>query len=173
MLNLILKPHSKQAISTIIFLGAFLPLAAALISQYGFGLHPCDLCIYQRIPFIVIMAFSFPAIFLGRAKTLVFVIIMCIFAYMANVGLSFYHMGVEYGWWKFGDCTADLDTSSFEALKASILNAEVVRCDEVQFSFLGLSMAGWNFIYSIASSFYLSYLLYIVAKDTSTEDLVK
>jgi disulfide bond formation protein DsbB len=172
MLQTILKPESVRQLSLIMLVASSLPLILALISQYGFDMHPCELCIYQRIPYIVEIILAILLLFLNNYKSFIIIALFSIFAYMTNVGLSFYHIGVEYGWWSFGECSSTLDTSSFDALKNSLLNAAIVRCDEVQFSFLGLSMAGWNLVYSIALSFYLSYLIYIVAKDKKAEQLL-
>lgn len=144
-----------------VFLSGFSPLLAALISQYGFGLHPCELCIYQRIPFGVIMVLGIVVFFVKNNNVATnTLIILVILALLANSGIAFYHVGVEQNWWSFGDCSGQFDTSSFEAFKNSVLNAPNVRCDEVQFSFLGISMAGWNFLYCliVAIFFVFNYL---------------
>lgn len=150
-----------------VFLSGFFPLASALISQYGFGLHPCELCIYQRIPFVVLMIFGI-SIFFVRNNNVVTntLIILSIFALLANSVIAFYHIGVEQNWWSFGDCSGQFDTSSFEAFKNSVLNAPNVRCDEVQFSFLGISMAGWNFIYCLVVAIFFAFT-YMIKEESN------
>ncbi len=141
-----------------LFLAGFIPLSLALISQHFFGMQPCPLCIYQRYPFIVVIFFSVLALFIKNRKLRLSVVFISILAFLINTGISFYHFGVEQDWWDFGDCTANLDASSIEALRASIFNAPNVRCDEVQFELFGLSMAGWNIFYSFFSAiFFLHY----------------
>jgi len=68
--------------------------------------------------------------------------------------IAFYHMGVEYKWWD-GPSTCTSGTISgltSSELLAKILKAPIVRCDEVQWQFFGLSMAAWNGLISIILS---------------------
>lgn len=142
--------------SYIMIMISFVPLAAALISQYFYGMHPCELCIYQRVPFVIILTLAIIYFLLGKVNysqigkvgcVLTIATIMLLFI---NSGIAFFHVGVEYKWWVFGECSADFDTSSLEALRAQIMGAPSVRCDDVQFSLFGISMAGWNVLYSLA-----------------------
>ncbi len=142
----------------LVFLCGFVPLSAALIAQYVFELHPCPLCIYQRYPFEALIFLSVLSMFIKFRKFRLSVIFLSILAMLINTGISFYHFGVENKWWEFGDCASTLDTSSIEALKASLFSAPNVRCDEVQFRFIGLSMAGWNVIYCFFTAiFFLNF----------------
>lgn len=141
-----------------LFLCGAIPLSAAYISQYFYEMHPCHLCIYQRYPFALLMIFGVLAMFIKNGKFRLSMIFLGILTLLTNSGIAFFHYGVEQDWWSLGDCSADLDTSSIEALKASLFNAPVVRCDEVQFSLFGISMAGWNVIYCFfAAVFFLNY----------------
>jgi disulfide bond formation protein DsbB len=71
--------------------------------------------------------------------------------FLANAGLALYHVGVEQHW--VAGPTACASTAaaadSIEALKAQLLGTQPIRCDEVQFSFLGISMAGWDAVASL------------------------
>ena len=71
--------------------------------------------------------------------------------FAAGAVLAFYHAGVEFHWFAGpGACTgAALDTSSAAALRAQLLATPPVRCDEVQWSIFGVSMAGLNLLASI------------------------
>lgn len=151
------KKISIQILPYILFLSAFIPLAAAYISQYGFGLKPCELCIIQRIPFFIILGLTaayiiFQITFRLSQKFLSCLLGACALAYIANIGVAFFHVGVEFKWWHYGECSAEFAKDSFEAFKASILAAKAVRCDEPQFMLFGISMAGYNFLLNI---FYL------------------
>jgi disulfide bond formation protein DsbB len=68
-----------------------------------------------------------------------------------SVVLAAYHAGVEWRFWAGpGGCTANLDTGGdLASLTDSLLATPIVRCDEVAWSFLGLSMAGWNSLFSL------------------------
>jgi disulfide bond formation protein DsbB len=125
-------------------------LAGAVAFQYIGGLVPCPLCIWQRWPHVaavviavlgvtVLWRFYRPLAVLGALAMLV------------NSGLGLYHTGVERGWWEGPDtCTSgDISNLTADQLMASILNAPLVRCDEVQWDFLGLSMASWNAVISL------------------------
>ena len=155
MLNSVSKLFQIRAFSAVLFILAFAPLMSALVSQYFFGLKPCELCVYQRIPYIIMLIFASLAFVLNSRKIFLISLVIIFHMFIINIGLSFYHVGVENFWWSFGDCSSDLDMNSIEALRQSLSNAATVRCDEVQFEFLSISMAGWNLIYS----FFISILL--------------
>jgi disulfide bond formation protein DsbB len=126
-------------------------LATAYGSQYFGGLHPCVLCLYQRIPHAVVAALgilaALPFVSDGQRRLLVALIGI---ALLTGAGIAGFHHGVEQLWWEgTSDCSAALDTSSFEAFRAQILGNPVVRCDEVPWSLFGLSMASYNFIASL------------------------
>ena len=129
-----------------------LPLAllgGALGSQYLGGLHPCEMCYWQRWPHgaaIILAALSFlgPATS-SRSRTLILLAALGI-AVSGVIGV--YHAGVEARIFEgLTTCTA----SGAHTLE-EIMNAPLVRCDQVQFSFLGISMAGWNAILSLGGA---------------------
>lgn len=140
-----------------LIIAGFLPIIFALISQYGFGLYPCELCIYQRIPFIIVGSIgTLSLIQKNNIKILKIVLILSILAFIVNSGIALFHVGVEEKWWVYGECSASLDMSSIESLKKALFEAPSVRCDEVQFRFIGISMAGWNVIYSIIAAIFFA-----------------
>ena len=66
--------------------------------------------------------------------------------------IGFYHVGVEQGWWE-GPSTCSsgaIDNLSPDALLDQILSAPLVRCDEIPWEMMGISMAGWNALASLA-----------------------
>lgn len=126
-------------------------LATAYGSQYLGGLHPCVLCLYQRIPHAVVgvlgIAAALPFVRPGQRRLLV---ALAGIALLAGAGIAGFHHGVEQLWWKgTSECSASLDTSSLDAFRAQILGNPLVRCDEVPWSLFGLSMASYNFIASL------------------------
>ena len=122
--------------------------AGALWFQYVGGLMPCSMCLWQRWPHIIIVLLAVIALF-ARMPRLVLSAIALTAA--ISVILAAYHAGVEWQLWSGpGGCTATLTNSGdLTSLTDSLLSTPVVRCDEVAWSFLGLSMAGWNGLFSL------------------------
>ncbi|MFY7777360.1 MAG: disulfide bond formation protein B [Elstera sp.] len=128
-------------------------LAMALASQFWGGLQPCILCVYQRWPHAIALGLGLLAIMLVRngltrsARALTY---LAGVALLITAGIGAFHMGVEWHWWEgTASCGSTLGAGqSVDQLRAALLATPVVRCDEVPWSFLGLSMAGYNFIFS-------------------------
>ena len=130
-------------------------LGGALGSQYLGGLHPCEMCYWQRWPHaaaivLAALAFTAPAES-GRSRTLTLLAALAI-AISGVIGV--YHAGVEAKIFEgFTTCTALAKGLTPEEMLKAITRAPLVRCDEVQFRFLGISMAGWNAILSLGGAF--------------------
>ena len=146
---------SLPAVARLIAL--LLPLAllgGALGSQYLGGLHPCEMCYWQRWPHgaaivLAALAFTAPA-GSSRSRTLTLLAALAI-AISGVIGV--YHAGVEAKIFEgFTTCTAMGKGLSTADLLKQISRAPLVRCDEVQFRFLGISMAGWNAILSLGGA---------------------
>ena len=130
---------------------------AVLGSAYGFqylgGLQPCALCLYQRWPWWIAIGFGLVAVLLrdhpGIQKT---VVALASLAILAGAGVAGFHVGVEQQWWPgLASCGGLSEMPmTVEALKQQIMNAPVVRCDEVAWSLMGISMAGYNTLLSLA-----------------------
>ena len=124
-------------------------LAFVFIGQYGFGLHPCHLCIYQRWPFAV-------TIFLGligamTASFAVQAILLAGIAFLGNAMIALYHSGVERKYWEgLSGCSTPDMSGSIDDLLARINNTAVTRCDEISWKVLGLSMANYNLLLCLA-----------------------
>jgi len=134
--------------------------AALLLGAFGFQyigeMAPCKLCIWQRYPHgaaVVIGAvgLAFPLLILPYLGAL---------AALATAGVGAYHTGVERGWWEGpSTCTSGpIGNLSADELMQQIMSAPLVRCDDVPWEMLGLSMASWNAV----ASFVLA-LLWIAA----------
>lgn len=130
---------------------ATVALLAALVSQYGFDLQPCVLCIWQRWPYLAAIALGLAAFVLHRNATLARVLTgLAILAVLVSGGIGGFHVGVEQGWWEgTSGCGSTSRATDLNALRAQIMNAPIVRCDEVAFSLFGISMAGWNLLYAL------------------------
>jgi disulfide bond formation protein DsbB len=134
-----------------------LPLAllgGALGSQYLGGLHPCEMCYWQRWPhgaaiLFAALAFTAPAES-SRARNLT---LLAALAITVSGVIGVYHAGVEAKIFPgFTTCTAMPKGLSTAEMLEQITRTPLVRCDQVQFSFLGISMAGWNAILSLGGA---------------------
>ncbi|MCR9070766.1 MAG: disulfide bond formation protein B [Alphaproteobacteria bacterium] len=126
-------------------------LAAAFISEFGFGLQPCVLCIWQRWPYAAAILLGVAAIVLRRhAAARTAFTVLAIGAVLVSGGIGAFHVGVEQGWWEgTSGCGSVSSTNDLATLRAQIMNAPIVRCDEVAFSLFGISMAGWNALFAL------------------------
>jgi disulfide bond formation protein DsbB len=128
--------------------GSLAMLAGAFAFQYIGGLAPCHLCLLQRWPHaaavgIGLLALAVPGRLLPLAGAA---------AALTTAGIGLYHTGVERLWWAgptscSAGSIAGLDVK--DLLDPTIMVAPVVRCDEVAWQMLGLSMASWNGVVSL------------------------
>ena len=130
-------------------------LAGAWFFQLVLDIRPCPLCLEQRyayylaLPIGLVVAFAAsrgaprPVLLAGFAVLLL--------AALANAWLGGYHAGVEWKFWPGPtDCTGPvLDLGSAGTLLQRLDTVKVIRCDEVQWRFLGLSLAGYNVLISL------------------------
>ena len=125
-------------------------LAGAYISQYGFGLYPCEMCWWQRYAHFAALAFAALAFALPRERV---PIALAAWAILVSGLVGGYHAGVEYHWWEgFTTCTSEVEFRPGGNPLDAIMNAPRIRCDEVQWSLLGVSLAGFNFLLSSAAA---------------------
>lgn len=127
-------------------LGSVALMLGALAFQYIGGLPPCKMCYWQRYPHYVAILIGAIALTLSnRALAL-----MGALAALTTSAIGFYHAGVEQGWWEGPTtCTSQpIAGLSAEQLFDQIMAAPVVRCDEIPWDLFGISMAGWNALFS-------------------------
>jgi disulfide bond formation protein DsbB len=135
-------------------------LAGAYGSQYLGGLYPCEMCWWQRWPHFAAVAFAAISFAMKGApdKGRSFVWLAAL-AILVSGGIGFYHAGVEYGIFEgLTQCTANSSGGSAKDILAEVMNKPLIRCDEVQWSWLGISLAGWNAILSIGFGLLISWL---------------
>jgi len=148
----------RPAVASAILLAAAgaATILGAYYFQYVIGLQPCPLCLEQRvayyvsIPLAIVVALAAsrdaprPLVTAGLgliALTMLF-----------NSGLALFHAGVEWKWWPGPqECSGPLtDLSAGGDLLSSLTNLTIVRCDEAAWRFLGLSLAGYDVLISLA-----------------------
>ena len=130
-------------------------LAGAWGSQLFGGLYPCEMCHWQRWPHYAalvpaLIAFSVPQ---RSARGSLVILAALLIAVSGAIGVA--HAGVEYGWWQgFTACTSTVDFTGGSAADRlnAILKAPVIRCDVAQWTLGGISLAGFNAIFSLGGA---------------------
>lgn len=123
-------------------------LAGAFAFQHLGGLAPCALCLWQRWPHAAAVLIGLVALILAPRGALLLVGAL---AALASAAIGLYHTGVERTWWE-GPSTCSsgsIGDLSPQELLNQIMEAPLVRCDEVAWQMLGLSMASWNMVISL------------------------
>jgi disulfide bond formation protein DsbB len=130
-------------------------LAGAWFFQLVLEILPCPLCLEQRyayylaVPLALLVAIA-AARHAPRPLLLAGLVLLAAAA-LANAALGGYHAGVEWGFWQGPtDCSGPiLDLSKAGGLLAQLDKVKVIRCDEVQWRYLGVSLAGYNVLISL------------------------
>lgn len=133
-------------------------LAGAWFFELALDIRPCPLCLEQRyayylaIPLAALIAVG-AARGVSRGLLIVGLVILAL-ALVANAGLGAYHAGVEWGFWQGPtDCSGPItDFGNTGNLLDGLNKVKVIRCDAVQWRFLGLSLAGYNVMISLATA---------------------
>ncbi|MBN9584750.1 MAG: disulfide bond formation protein DsbB [Afipia sp. 62-7] len=133
---------------------ALITIAGAWFFQLVLDIRPCPLCLEQRYAYYLAIPLA-ALVALGAAKgasrgLLGIGLVILALAALANAGLGAYHAGVEWGFWQGPtDCTGPMVDLGGGGLLDTLNKVKVVRCDEVQWRFLGLSLAGYNVLISL------------------------
>ncbi len=136
-------------------------LAAAFGSEYIGGLNPCEMCWWQRWAHMGGVAFALIAIagarrLPDRGRSFVWLAALAI---LASGLIGVYHAGVEAGIFEGVTQCSGVDSSgSAEDVLNRIMNAPIIRCDQLQWRLFGISMAGWNAILSVGSALVILWL---------------
>lgn len=137
---------TRNRLTTLATLGSAGLLAGAFVFQM-LGYAPCQMCIWQRYPHAVAVVIGVAALALRQR----WMLLVGALAAATTSAIGFFHAGVEQGWWQGPTtCTAGaIDNLDPEALLDQIMNAPLVRCDDIPWEMFGLSMAGWNGVLSL------------------------
>ena len=136
-------------------LALLLPLAlmaGALAFQYLGHLYPCEMCWWQRYPHIAaigIAALAFVAPGMAAKRALV---LLAALAVIVSGAIGVFHAGVEYHWWEgITACSSTMSGhgGSVDDMLKRIMSAPVVRCDVAQWTLFGVSLAGFNALFSL------------------------
>ena len=144
MLNL-----TARHLSLLAGLGSAAVLAGAFGFQYIGGLAPCTLCLWQRWPHAAAIVIMLAVLATRPSRGLA---LLGAVAALATAGIGIFHVGVEQGLWEglascSGGSIAGIAVEDLLNPNANV--AAPVRCDEIPWSLLGISMAGWNVLASL------------------------
>lgn len=134
--------------AALVLAGSAALLMGALLFQYWGGLPPCPLCILQRYFHIGVAVLAGAAFLAPNTNWRALLLGLTVLGLLGSAGMAFFHVGVEAKWWEgLSGCSgSSLGNAPPDPTKL-IQGAEqgpAVRCDEAPWSFLGLSLAGWN-----------------------------
>ena len=142
---------NKTVLSVILFISIF-ALIAAYFVEYILGYKPCNLCLIERLPYFFAIVIIFLYLTINRFEKFILIFLGLIFA--SGTILSFYHFGIEQGFFKESlVCISNDEINSL--IKEDLikeLQKKVVSCKDVQFTLLGLSLASINAIISFIIS---------------------
>ena len=126
-------------------------IAGALGSQYLGGLYPCEMCHWQRWPhYAAILLAGLAFLPASRPGRMALIVIAALAIGLSGL-IGAFHAGVEYGWWD-GLTQCSLVDTAAQDTSAAIWATPLIRCDEVQWSFLGISLAGYNALFSLGGA---------------------
>ena len=162
-----LRDQPAVAAALAVFGVGLATLCGAWFFEYVLKYQPCPLCLEERIPYHVVIPLSLLvaiAAGVGAPRKLVMVGFVAILAaVLFNVVLSTYHAGIEWRWWAGpSDCTGPVtDFKSGGGMLSQLQTIHVPRCDEAAFRFLGISLAGYNALISLALVVCAGYGLFV------------
>ena len=143
----------KENVILIIILSTLsLFLISAYIIEYGLGHKPCNLCLYQRIPYFISIGLILTILLIKKYKKTNLLILSLVS--IAGACLAFYHVGIEYGFFSEAFCEVKKilsDNSDYKQLLKD-LKDNPLSCKNVTFRIFGLSLATINTIFSLGLS---------------------
>jgi disulfide bond formation protein DsbB len=142
-----------EVAALLVLLGSAALLGGALFFQYALDIRPCPLCHWQRYPHILVIVLAGAALAIHRRAAAGVLLLLAGLALLATVGLAGFHVGVEQKWWAgTAACQGNFEgpPMTVEEMMKGLSRKPPPRCDEIAWSFLGISMAGWNLLLSLA-----------------------
>ena len=150
--------QSRFAAPLVALAAPLLLYGGALLSQFGFGLHPCEMCYWQRWPHQAAIILALLALLLNRNdKAMRLLTGLAALAIAISGAIGIFHAGVEYGFWE-GLTTCSSGASGPISLN-DIMAAPITRCDVPHWTLAGISLAGFNAIFSFAAAAFVLILL--------------
>ena len=153
--------NNKFILNSILAFSIF-SLAIAYFIQYVLGHEPCNLCLFERIPYLVSLILISLIFIINKFEKVIAGIVLLFFIFGSVV--SFYHVGIEQGFFSESlvcDLGSFEENISKEDLIKQLQNKSPISCKDVTFRFFGLSLATINTVISI----FLSAIMFKVIKN--------
>jgi len=140
----------NKIINLFILFSCSVILLIAYYLEYFLNLKPCILCIYQRIPYFIIIFLAIILFFIKNNKLEKKFYFLYAIIFSSSLFLAVYHFGIENNFWSaFASCEInDSLLNDNQNLKEYLLEKEFVTCSKVNFTLFGISLAGYNIIIS-------------------------
>ena len=133
-------------------------LGVAYFIEYILKIPPCTMCIYQRIPYYLAVTTILLSLF--KILNLKKLIIILLLLTVTNLGLSFYHMGIEQGFFKeLSTCANNLKSNDIGNLLNELKKQKIVSCKDISFTIFGFSLATINFAINLGLMLLYSLIL--------------
>jgi disulfide bond formation protein DsbB len=156
-----------------IFALSLATLLGAWFFQFVLGYPPCPLCLDQRISYYIVIPLALLLVLVARGgaspRLVAAGLFVILIAVLCGAALGTYHAGVEWHFWPGPtDCSGPLgDLNSGGSLLDQLGSIHVVRCDQAAWRFLGISLAGYNVLISLAMAALAAYGLLALRKQTA------
>ena len=133
----------------LIFAISFVSIISAYFIEYVLGHQPCNLCLIERIPYII--SIFLIIIYYKSKKNEKFIILLLTLVFVFSFFISVYHFGIEQGFFEESTVCSIKDNTDIlskeELLK--VLNEKSISCKDVTFRFFGLSLTSINILISL------------------------
>ena len=138
----------KNHIFIIVFLFSLTAMSFAFILQYAYGHNPCKLCVYQRIPYYLILVLGIFYFFIK--KYFKFVYLSLIVLIFFELAISGYHSLTTFGVIEYTGCEAALLPTDINKLKEELMsNSLITTCSDANLPYFGIPLSVYNFLFSI------------------------
>ncbi len=144
-----------ESLIWIVLVASIAVLATVFWLQYQRDLAPCPLCLYQRWPYLAAVPLAIVALVIRREGFAIgwrqAAMAVVALGFAAGAAVAVYHIGIEQHWWAGPtSCSGgDAGAQSVDELRVKLMATPVVRCDQVAWSLLGVSLAGFNVLASL------------------------
>lgn len=145
-------PDKIVAMASILILGGVIPLAGALVAQFGFDFHPCHFCLLQRYPYLVVIAMGVVSLLVERGGMWWrFAVAVGVYALLITAALGLVHHGIETKFLAYqGSCVSTMAPgATLDEIRAAIAQSPLVSCSDAVAFLFGISMALWNVLWAI------------------------
>ena len=133
----------------IIFLFSFIALISAFFIEYVLGHQPCNLCLIERVPYMLSIIITATIFFIKKNQR--FLVLLLIITFVFSFTISFYHYGIEQGFFQESSVCGVMNLSESLTKKDLLkqLSEKTISCSDVTFRIFGLSLTSINIVISL------------------------